>query len=55
MLVTYGPVHIDHELITNRAGRIIKTLGVDIIVTTVAILVIGLPGNNKAAIIKGGN
>ena len=55
MLITDRPVHIGHELVTNRTAVRVKTLTVNIIVMAVAILVIRLPGNDKATVRQRGD
>ena len=55
MLITDRPVHIGHELVANRTAVRIKALAVNVVITAVAILVIRLPGNNKATVRQRGD
>ena len=50
MLIENRPVRIDHELVANRVARSIELLAVNVVVTAVAILIIGFPDLHKAAI-----
>ena len=50
MLIANRPVRIDHELVANRVTRSIELLAVNVVITAVAILIIGFPDLHKAAI-----
>ena len=50
MLIANRPVRIDHELVANRVARSIELLAVNVVITAVAILIIGFPDLHKAAI-----